>query len=177
MIESGYERNMGIDAFAEPETVRAGQVSKVLQSLRKVFRSIQAHSRWVEKQCGVSAAQLWAMWELFTEPGLRVSELSTLMSIHQSTASNMLDKLEDKGLVRRERRGPDQRVVRLYLTEAGTRLLADAPRPAQGALIHSLNQLSDETLEQLESGLEHLLKSMDADENEAGMEPFSVKDI
>lgn len=161
----------------EPEAMRAAQVRSVLQNLRRVFRSIQAHSRWVEKQCGVSAAQLWAMWELFTEPGLRVSDLSTIMSIHQSTASNMLDKLEDKGLVRRERRGPDQRVVRLYLTEEGTHLLADAPRPAQGALTHSLQQLSDDTLGQLETGLDRLIRSMDADDSETGLEPLSDRDL
>lgn len=172
--------NSGTDNHSEKsesEAVRSTQVRSVLQNLRRVFRSIQAHSRWVEKQCGVSAAQLWAIWELSTQPGLRVSDLSTLMSIHQSTASNMLDKLEDKGLVRRERRGPDQRVVRLYLTEEGGRLLADAPRPAQGALTHALQQVSDEALQQLESGLGQLIRSMDADEIEYGLEPMSDRDL
>jgi DNA-binding MarR family transcriptional regulator len=164
-------------ALSEPESVRATQVRSVLQNLRRVFRSIQAHSRWVEKQCGVSSAQLWAIWELSTQPGLRVSDLSIIMSIHQSTASNMLDKLEDKGLVRRERRGPDQRVVHLYLTDEGTRLLANAPRPAQGALTHALQQVSDEALAQLDTGLEQLIRSMDADENEAGLEPLTGRDL
>lgn len=177
MKKSLHDAASGLGASEIPEANRVTQVRNVLQSLRKVFRSSQAHSRWVEKQCGVSAAQLWAMWEVFTEPGLRVSDLSTIMSIHQSTASNMLDKLEDKGLLRRERRGPDQRVVRLYLTEAGSQLLADAPRPAQGALTHSLQQLPDETLDQLETGLEQLLESMDADNKETGLEPLSEKDL
>jgi DNA-binding MarR family transcriptional regulator len=155
-----------------PEDERADQVRNILQNLRMVFRSIQSHSRWVEKQCGVSGAQLWAMWELFASPGLRVSDLSAKLSIHQSTASNMLDKLENKGLVKRERRGPDQRVVRLFLTGEGTHLLADAPRPAQGALTHALHQLSDNTLDQLDSGLGRLIQAMVFTENDAGLEPI-----
>jgi DNA-binding MarR family transcriptional regulator len=145
----------------------------VLQQLRIVFRSIQAHSRWVEKQCGVSGAQLWALWEVFDSPGVRVSDLSRMMSIHQSTASNMLDKLEAKRLLRRERGGPDQRVVRLYLTEQGKQLLTNAPRPAQGAIYHALQQLPDDGLEQLQDSLDQLVRLMDFKDGEARMRPMS----
>jgi len=148
-------------------------VRAVLQAMRVVFRSIQAHSRWVEKRCGVSAAQLWALWEIHVSPGLRVSELAKVLAIHQSTASNLLDKLEDKGLVRRERGGPDQRVVRLYLTEQGRDLVARAPRPAQGALIDALGCLPGETLAALGEGLEALLLEMKVKDQDSAMEPLS----
>ncbi|KPK40176.1 MAG: hypothetical protein AMJ69_03215, partial [Gammaproteobacteria bacterium SG8_47] len=59
---------------ASREGNRAERVNRIVQDLRVVFRTVQAHSRWVEKQCGVSGAQLWAMWELFASPGLKVSE-------------------------------------------------------------------------------------------------------
>ena len=155
------------------ELPREEAIRNVLQQLRVVFRSMQAHSRWVEKQCGVSGAQLWAMWELFAEPGLRVSDLSRKLAIHQSTASNMLDKLELKSLIRRDRSGPDQRVVRLYLTAEGTQLLGAAPRPAQGAIIHALQQLGDENIEQLNSNLLQLIAIMDFTKAaDAGMQPL-----
>jgi DNA-binding MarR family transcriptional regulator len=145
----------------------------VLQSLRVIFRSIQEHSRWVEKKCGVSAAQLWAMWELFAEPGLPVSSLSKALSVHQSTASNMLDKLEKKGLVRRERSGPDQRVVRLFLTAEGVALLAEAPRPAQGALNDAMQRLPDQLVRDLETGLVQLVGAMRIKDQTAAMQPLS----
>lgn len=55
---------------------RDQQARNVVQQLRIVNRAMQEHSRWVERQCGVSAAQLWALLELAAQPGLRVSELS-----------------------------------------------------------------------------------------------------
>ncbi|TFG37551.1 MAG: MarR family transcriptional regulator, partial [Desulfobacterales bacterium] len=95
----------------------------VLKNLRIIFRSVQTYSRWVEKESGVSAAQLWMLWELYNEPGLTVSRLANVLSIHQSTCSNMLDKLQQKGLICRDRNSSDQRVVRLFLTESGAALL------------------------------------------------------
>jgi DNA-binding MarR family transcriptional regulator len=148
-------------------------INAILKHLRVVFRTVQSHSRWVEKQCGVSAAQLWAMWELSSSPGLRVSDLSQLLSIHQSTASNMLDKLEDKEFIRRERGGPDQRVVRLFLTPAGSAVLERAPQPVQGVIFHALRQLPPAQLQELGQGLAHLINAMEGRDDEDGLRPMS----
>lgn len=145
----------------------------IVQHVRVVVRSTQAHARWIEKSSGISGAQLWAMWELFTNPGQKVSELSRALSIHQSTASNMLDKLEEKNLIRRQRGGPDQRVVQLFLTSKGVELLSDAPRPAQGAIIDALNCMSDEDLSKLNEGLSSLLGHMKVAENNAALDPLN----
>lgn len=144
-----------------------------LQHLRVIVRTTQAHSRWIEKSSGVSGAQLWAMWELFATPGQKVSELSRALSIHQSTASNMLDKLEEKQLIRRDRSGPDQRVVQLFLTGKGTDLLSDAPRPAQGAIYDALRSMPDQDLKQLNAGLISLMDNMKIAEEQAAMQPIS----
>jgi len=144
----------------------------IVQDLRVVVRTIQAHSRWVEKQCGVSSVQLWAMWELFSSPGQKVSDLSRSLSIHQSTASNMLDKMEEKELIRRDRSGPDQRVVQLFLTKKGSDLLSVAPRPAQGAVQDALNRMSDEQLNILKRGLDSLISHMSVSEEGAELKPI-----
>ncbi|PLX48153.1 MAG: MarR family transcriptional regulator [Desulfobulbaceae bacterium] len=145
----------------------------ILKNFRIIFRSAQAHSRWVEKESGLSAAQLWMMWELFNEPGLTVSGLARALSIHQSTCSNMLDKVQQKELVTRKRSTTDQRVVRLYLTEKGTALLAKAPRPAQGTLTDVLHRLPDEVLRQLESGLSTFVDALRIVDEKAGMLPLT----
>ena len=151
---------------------RQEKMHDVLQQLRVMFRSIQAHSRWVERQCGVSAAQLWALWELHNAPGLRVSDLSRALSVHQSTASNMLDKLEEKALIRRDRSGRDQRVVRLYLTEAGEAVLARAPDHGQGAIMGALVKLPDEVLDDLTDGLARVITEMGVHDSNDRMKPI-----
>ena len=155
------------------QDLRFLQFQAILKNFRIIFRSSQAHSRWVEKQSGLSAAQLWMMWELFNEPGLTVSRLAKVLSIHQSTSSNMLDKLQKKELIYRERSDVDQRVVRLYLTEKGSTLLARAPRPAQGALADVLLRLPDKVLEELESGLNQFVDALKVVDDKAGMLPIT----
>ncbi len=154
----------------EPRFVRS---QTILKDFRIIFRSVQDHSRWVEKELGLSAAQLWMIWELFNEPGLTVSGLAKVLSIHQSTCSNLLDKIQKKGLVSRDRSIDDQRVVRLYLTEKGTVLLAKAPRPAQGALSDVLLRLPDNVLCELESGLNQFVDALKIVDEKAGMLPIT----
>lgn len=154
-------------------TRRDEMAQSIVQDIRVVVRTIQAHSRSIEKQCGVSGVQLWALWELHSHPGLKVSDLSKALSIHQSTASNMLDKLEHKQLIRRDRGDPDQRVVQLYLTETGTRLLSSAPRPARGAVRDALLHMTRDELQQLEAGLAALIRQLPASAaNDAALKPI-----
>jgi MarR family transcriptional regulator, organic hydroperoxide resistance regulator len=148
-------------------------VQAVIRQLRVVYRALQNHSRSIEKTCGVSAAQLWALWELHRAPGLRVGDLSHRLLIHPSTASNMLDKLEGKRLVERRRTGMDQRVVSLFLTDRGEALLRAAPAPAQGDLNRALQALPEQQLAALESGLAALLARMEARDERAALRPIA----
>jgi hypothetical protein len=41
----------------------------VLQRFRVLIRTAQRHSQWIERQSGVTGAQLWALQELAEAPG------------------------------------------------------------------------------------------------------------
>ena len=152
----------------------ASQVTplSVLQRFRVLIRTAQRHSQWIERQSGVTGAQLWALQELAEAPGLRVGELANRMALHQSTASNMVDRLETAALIRKERTSADQRVVRLYLTDEGLALLARAPSPARGVLPEALRLMDDEGLASLQSELEKLLRQIKNLDEGFGMQPL-----
>lgn len=145
---------------------------EALKRFRLIFRAVQQHSQWVENCCGVTSAQLWAMWELAKNPGLKVTDLAGTMSIHQSTASNLLEKLAKKGFIKRERIKEDQRVVTVSLTMEGMDLLERAPSPPQGILQHSLFQMPEGTLRPLVKYLDVLIKVMEIKDCEASMQPL-----
>lgn len=145
----------------------------VLKQFRLIFKAVQQHSQWVETHCGVTSAQLWALWELSKKPGLMVTELAKLMSIHHSTASNMLDKLAKKGLIMRERVSQDQRVVTVMLTLDGIELLKQVPSPPQGILQHTLFDLPENVLKSLADNLDVLVKQMKIKDDEAAMQPIN----
>ena len=70
-----------------PASDRPDRVRSILLSLRVLIRAIQDYSRWVESQCGLTSVQLWALWELFTTPGMKVSELAAALYIRSPSAS------------------------------------------------------------------------------------------
>ncbi len=144
----------------------------VLQRFRVLIRTAQRHSQWIERQSGVTGAQLWALQELSEVPGLRVGELANRMALHQSTASNMVDRLETSGLLRKERNSADQRVVKLFLTAEGQALLGRAPSPARGVLPEALRLLDEEALLRLQEELDVLLRQIKVLDEGFGMQPL-----
>lgn len=143
----------------------------VVRQLRMIIRALQGHSHTVERACGISAAQLWALWELHRSPGLKVSDLARRLSVHASTISNLLDKLEQGGLVERQRRERDQRIVRIYVTPVGAALLERAPAAPQGELNRALEAMDVDQRLALDRALGVLIAHMGATEPQAGMQP------
>lgn len=151
---------------------RSPHIKTVTQQLRVLFKAVQAHSKHVEKQCGLSSAKLWMLHELNSTPGIKVSKLATALAIHPSTCSNMLDKLEEDGFVCKKRSKTDQRAVHISLTEKGCTLLKNAPQPTQGELSGALEKLSEQDLALLETGLEKLVQALGSKNDTAALFPI-----
>jgi DNA-binding MarR family transcriptional regulator len=133
---------------------------QVLGKFREVFRAAKVHFGSVQKSVGVSGAQLWALWELHEQPGLRVSELAARLSLRQSTVSNLIEQLARAKHLTRERTDSDLRAVRLYLTTSGKRVVRTAPEPARGVLPDALESLKTKDLKELDAQLTELLHAM-----------------
>ncbi|HVB46778.1 MAG TPA: MarR family transcriptional regulator [Burkholderiales bacterium] len=149
------------------------RLAEVLRKFRVLFKSSQRHARWVETAYGVSPAQLWALTEIGRSPALRVADLALSMSLHVSTASNLLDKLERKALLSRARDRQDQRIVRLHLTAAGRRMLAKAQRVPSALLPDALARLPDALLGDLDRAMTRLLNDLAFKDEDAAFEPLN----
>jgi MarR family transcriptional regulator, organic hydroperoxide resistance regulator len=143
-----------------------------LKKLRIVIRTAQRHSAWIEKQCGVSGAQLWVMQELLDTPGMRVGELAECLAMHQTTTSNLVDALAKRALVIKTRDQHDQRVVKLMLSAEGKKVLKSAPKPSRGLLPEALRKLEQDHLQQLDSGLQAVLEAIKPEDDTDAMEPL-----
>ena len=63
--------------------------------------------------------------------------------------TRMIDRLEERGLVRRERQTGDRRVVKVGITDAGLKLLAVIASPLADCHNRQLGHLSDADLKRL----------------------------
>ncbi len=132
----------------------------VLEEFRIIFKTVRRHFRWVEAQTGVTGAQLWVLAQVGNEPGIRVTALARALAIHQSTASNLVERLEELKLLERRRSNGDKRVVCLYLSPSGRRVVKRAPGPAEGVLPDALKRLAPAELRALKKKLTHLTQLM-----------------
>ncbi len=132
----------------------------VLEQFRVIFRSTKKHFQWIEAATGVSGAQLWLLAELQRAPGIRVTELARALAVHQSTASNLLERLEERGLIQRARSPQDARNVLLSLTAAGRDVIARAPMPLEGVLPNALRALPLTQLAQLQVLLDGVVRRL-----------------
>src|SRR5712691_5097431 len=73
---------------------RHPEMLAVLEQFRILFKSIRRHYHHVERRAGISGAQLWALAEVAADPGVKVGHLARTLAIHQSTASNLLHRLQ-----------------------------------------------------------------------------------
>jgi DNA-binding MarR family transcriptional regulator len=145
----------------------AAPATRVLRQFRIVFNSVKTHFRQVEREAGVGGAQLWALSVIARRPGIGVTELSRELDIHQSTASNLIKSLTERGLVTAAREGMDRRSVALRISADGEAVLNSAPMPFAGVLPDALSSLDPDTLGRLEEDLNKLISLLEADESSA----------
>lgn len=130
---------------------------QVLKKFRVIYGSVRQHFRDVEQTCGITGSQLWILHEIASEPGIGVSELAIRLSIHQSTCSQLVEKLSVRKLVNKERSTEDQRRVGLHLTEEARAVLRQAPGPAEGLLPEALQSLPEPILLALDKNLQEVV--------------------
>lgn len=145
---------------------------ETLKLFRIIFKSTNRHFSDIEKAAGIGGASLWALAEIAETDGLTVSGLAKAMSVHQSTASNLLEKLETSGYVVRIRSMEDRRVVHLALTGRGREVLAKAPPPYRGILPDALMRLDPQTLSALNLHLSELIAGMEHTNDKGAFEPL-----
>ncbi len=104
--------------------------------MRVVLSSLRAQSNARMAEHGLTDVQWMPLYKLVLKPDHTVATLSRDLELDPAAMTRSLDRLEAKGLVRRERSTHDRRVVHLIVTEEGERLA----QLAQAVVVDVLNQ-------------------------------------
>ena len=68
------------------------------------------------KALGLTRSQWWVLNHLFRNDGVTQSELAEMLDVKKATLGRLLDRMEQKGWVRREGHSGDRRAKRVFLT-------------------------------------------------------------
>jgi DNA-binding MarR family transcriptional regulator len=108
----------------------------------------------------ISAAQFIVIAALaLAESAKSASDLCRGISYDAGAMTRMIDRLESKGLIHRNRRPDDRRVVYLELTEAGSRAYPRMREVSMGVVNRFLRGFSQVEARQLEGYLTRMLEN------------------
>jgi DNA-binding MarR family transcriptional regulator len=121
--------------------------------LRELLDELAAHSptaamrhmrHWPGGRLSLVHINVLAILEL--DGPLTMRGLAEAMDVSQASATGIVDRMEQRGLVERRRDDEDRRVVRVTLTDEGRRLVSGMTAERRDHLAAMLDTLTDEEL-------------------------------
>mgnify|MGYP001575881998 CR=1 FL=1 len=143
------------------------RLEQVLTSLRRVIRATDLHSKHLAKTSGLTAPQILLLLAIRKLEGAAIGQLANEVSLSQATVTNILDRLEKRDLVKRERSTTDKRRVHVHLTDKGIEVLIDAPMQLQEHFSRQFNELQEWEQTMIVAALQRVAAMMDAEHIDA----------
>ncbi len=118
---------------------------QALAGFRNALRRFLAFSDEVTRAEGVTAPQYQALLAIKAQPHgtVTIGDLSAELLLKANSTVQLIDRLARMGLVRRQRRDSDRRLVQVTLTDSGNALLLRLAALHLGQLSIRKKQLAD----------------------------------
>jgi DNA-binding MarR family transcriptional regulator len=129
--------------------------------LRRITRAIDLNSKKLSSETSLTAPQVVSLIAVYHHGALTLAEIAEQVHLSSSTMVGIIDRLEAKNLVIRERSKTDRRQVLIRITDEGQKMAKKSPLPLQEKLIESLSKLSEAQQRNLAKALELLVKMLD----------------
>lgn len=135
----------------------------VLVALRQIIRATDIHSRKLMKACGLTIPQVVVLRAIHDLGNVTVRSISRHVSLSQATVTTILNRLEQRQLVRRVRSERDKRVVNVVLTLEGNRVLASSPTLLHESFVSRFEHLENWEQTLILSSLQRVAGMMEAE--------------
>ena len=137
-------------------------IEEVLIALRRIIRATDMQSKYLARTTGLTAPQLLLLQAIGNHNNAAIGELAKNINLSQATVTTIVDRLEKRQLVYRQRSDQDKRKVNIHLTEAGAIALEQAPTPLQEHFVDRFGKLPDWEQSMILSSVQRIAHMMDA---------------
>lgn len=144
-----------------PETNKENYDLRILMTLRRIMHYIDSYSRRLAVEHHITGPQLICLYSIVTEGPLTLSDLRKRVSLSMSTVNGIVDRLENKHLIIRERKDRDRRKVLISATDEGINLASSAPPPLQDRLSQAIANLPELEQVSIALSLERIVEMME----------------
>jgi DNA-binding MarR family transcriptional regulator len=158
---AGNGRRNGGPATRGPRDRRgAGDARRLLRLLNALGTATVPQLLWRSADAlDLTVAQARALFHVERHPGCHMGDLATAFGVTLPAATHVVDRLEQKGLVRRAADPRDRRACLLALSAAGTALVRELERLQLGALEAVVGRLSPAARRRAVAGLTVLVEA------------------
>lgn len=139
----------------------------IFMDLRRIMRAMDVHSRKLAGSHGLTGPQMLCLREITTHGALTTGSLAKAVALSPATLTGILDRLEARGLVSRERRPEDKRRVLVSLTAMGRQMAQELPSPLQERFGERLTELSIDDQTSIRMALGSVARMMESDADAA----------
>jgi len=133
----------------------------IFRSLRRIMRAVDIHSSKLSAEFMVTGPQLLCLQMLHDDGPLTTSALAKLVHLSNSTVVGILDRLEQKEWIARERSTGDRRVVLVNITASGEEFLKEAPGLLQDRLAAGLRALPEQEQRAIAQSLDKIVELLE----------------
>lgn len=153
---------------AKTRSVRISDTEEeVLKSLRRIIRAVDLYSRKLVTQTGLSGPQLICLRQLASDGPMQTNHLADAVNLSPATVCGILNRLEQRGLVIRERQQDDRRRVLVKLSDAGQDTVDHAPPALHDSFLFKLRALPERQQDNINKTLTRIVGMMAAHELDA----------
>jgi DNA-binding MarR family transcriptional regulator len=154
------------------------------EDTKLIFSAITHYRRWISAlipriipEVDVSYQQLNVLYYVRAEDA-SMADIARMLGVAPTVITGLVDRLEVRGLIRRESHPTDRRRIQLVLTEQGQEISRRVEEAIAAGIEQQVNQLDSEQQENLRAGLrlfEQLTTQLEQQEEpSAGGAGFSV---
>tara|TARA_B100001989_G_C24284019_1_gene337792 strand:- start:3 stop:488 length:486 start_codon:yes stop_codon:yes gene_type:complete len=136
---------------------------EILTNLRKIIRAVDLNSKKLSSESNLTSPQILSLAAVAAEGPMTLASIAEAVHLSSSTMVGIIDRLEAKGFLKRERSTKDRRQVFIDITSEGKKIIKKAPRPLQDKLVNSLKKLSKKQQNEIIKSLELLVEMLDAE--------------
>ena len=140
---------------------------EILIALRRIVRAIDLHSRRLAEDYGLTGPQVVLLRQVVRSGEIHVAELAKKISLSHATVTDILNRLERRGLIVRTRSVMDRRRMLVRPTTEAIALVKKSPPLLQEQFSAQLARLHDWELAQILSVLQRVALMMDAKQIDA----------
>lgn len=135
--------------------------TRILQSIRRVVRAMDIHSKELVSQHNITAPQLLTLADIAENNRTTITELTKRIYLDASTLVGIIDRLETKGFVRRERDKHDRRQIHIYISDKGRDFIEKTPNLSQSLLLKALHHLGGQEKQHFSDTLDKVINYLE----------------